>query len=60
MGDAAPDYDVDNYSLDDLLELIGANASDSKEDIQEMIDGANERFSKLGQPDAANFFPRCF
>ena len=44
---SAPDFNIDNYSLEDLLELIGIDSVQTKESIRTAVNTAVRQFEKL-------------
>ena len=58
-----PDLNIDNYSLEDLLELIGAESADSKESVRSAINKVIKTFGNMQQAPVADFFQKvsfCF
>jgi len=51
-----PDFNIENYTLEDLLELIGVEAIETKESIKAAIDSVIKKFEELQQMAAAAFF----
>ena len=51
-----PDFNIENYSLNDLMELIDITATTTQEDITAAINAAVEKFSQLKNTAAATFF----
>ena len=51
-----PDFNIENYSLNDLMELIDITATTTQEDITAAINAAVEKFSELKNTAAATFF----
>ena len=42
-----PDFDIENYSLEDLIELVGAASAQTKDSIQAAINNAVTQFEAL-------------
>ena len=55
MSDTA-DFNIDNYSLEDLLELIGAASAQTRESITSAINNAVLQFESLQNAPAVTFF----
>ena len=53
---SAPDFNIDNYSLEDLLELIGIDSVQTKESIRTAVNTAVRQFESLQQDSAVQFF----
>ena len=51
-----PDFDIENYSLEDLIELIGAASTQTKNSIQAAINNAVTQFEALKNAPAVTFF----
>jgi hypothetical protein len=51
-----PDFNIENYTLSDLIELIDITATTTKEDIEIAVNVAVEKFTQLKQLTAATFF----
>ena len=51
-----PDFNIENYSLNDLMELIDITATTTQEDITAAINAAVKKFSELKNTAAATFF----
>jgi len=52
----SPDFNIENYSLEDLIELIGAPSSQTKESIRGAVNNAVRQFEALQNSPAAAFF----
>ena len=52
----SPDFNIENYSLEDLIELIGASSAQTQESIRGAINNATRQFEALQNSPAANFF----
>ena len=53
---SAPDFNIENYSLEDLLELIGIDSVQTKESIRAAVNTAVRQFESLQQDSAVQFF----
>ena len=51
-----PDFDIENYSLEDLIELVGAASAQTKDSIQAAINNAVTQFEALKNAPAVTFF----
>ena len=51
-----PDFDIENYSLEDLIELIGASSAQTQESIRGAVNNAVKQFEALQNSDAVTFF----
>ena len=51
-----PDFNIENYSLNDLMELIDITTTTTQKDITAAINAAVEKFSQLKNTAAATFF----
>ena len=51
-----PDFNIENYSLEDLLELIGAASAQTRESIKAAIANAVTQFEALQNAPAVTFF----
>ena len=51
-----PDFDIENYSLEDLIELVGAASAQTKDSIKAAINNAVSQFEALKNAPAATFF----
>lgn len=52
----SPDFNIENYSLEDLIELIGASSSQTQESIRGAVNNAVRQFEALQNSPAAAFF----
>jgi hypothetical protein len=52
----SPDFDIENYSLEDLIELIGAPSSQTQESIRGAVNNAVRQFEALQNSPAVAFF----
>ena len=52
----SPDFNIENYSLEDLIELIGAPSSQTQESIRGAVNNAVRQFEALQNSPAAAFF----
>ena len=52
----SPDFNIENYSLEDLIELIGASSAQTQESIRGAVNNAVRQFEALQNSPAANFF----
>ena len=52
----SPDLNIENYSLEDLIELIGAGSAQTQESIKSAINNAVLQFKTLKKSSAAVFF----
>ena len=52
----SPDFNIENYSLEDLIELIGAGSAQTQESIRGAINNAVRQFEALQNSDAVTFF----
>ena len=51
-----PDFNIENYSLEDLIELVGAASAQTKDSIQAAINNAVTQFEALKNAPAVTFF----
>jgi hypothetical protein len=52
----SPDLNIENYSLEDLIELIGASSAQTQESIRGAVNNAVRQFEALQNSPAAVFF----
>ena len=52
----SPDFNIENYSLEDLIELIGASSAQTQESIRGAVNNAVRQFEALQNSPAAIFF----
>lgn len=52
----SPDFNIENYSLEDLIELIGASSAQTQESIRGAVNNAVRQFEALQNSSAAVFF----
>ena len=52
----SPDFNIENYSLEDLIELIGASSAQTQESIRGAVNNATRQFEALQNSPAAIFF----
>ena len=52
----SPDFNIENYSLEDLIELIGASSAQTQESIRGAVNNAVRQFEALQNSPAAVFF----
>ena len=52
----SPDFNIENYSLEDLIELIGASSAQTQESIRGAVNNAVRQFEALQNSPAAAFF----
>jgi len=52
----SPDFNIENYSLEDLIELIGAGSAQTQESIRGAINNAVKQFEALQKSSAVVFF----
>ena len=52
----SPDFNIENYSLEDLIELIGASSAQTQESIRGAVNNAVRQFKALQNSPAAVFF----
>ena len=51
-----PDFNIDNYSLEDLLELVGTASVQTRDSIRSAIKNAVSQFEALQNAPAVTFF----
>ena len=52
----SPDLNIENYSLEDLIELIGASSAQTQESIRGAVNNAVRQFEALQNSPAVVFF----
>jgi len=51
-----PDFNINNYTLEDLIELVGSPSTQSKESIRGAVNNVVRQFEAMQQPLAVAFF----
>lgn len=59
MSGDEPDFDIDNYGLDELLDIFGITSPLKKESIMKIAAGFIEKYQKLKQTAYVEFFSKA-
>ena len=51
-----PDFNIENYTLEDLLELVGVASAQTRESIRAAINSVVSHFETLQNTPAVTFF----
>ena len=51
-----PDFNIENYTLEDLLELVGVASAQTRESIRAAINSVVSQFEALQNTPAVTFF----
>ena len=59
MSGNEPDFDIDNYGIDELLDIFGIESPLKKEAIMKIAAGFIEKYQKLKQTAYVEFFSKA-
>ena len=59
MSDEEPDFDINNYGIDELLDIFGINSPMKKEAIMKIAAGFIEKYQKLQKSSYVEFFSKA-